>query len=257
MMISQVEILTLIACVFTCLLLGLLVVSISILSDRRRRTVLKLNAQKNLHRSEIVHLQLEVTKQSIQEVAAELHDNLGQKVSIAKLYVDSILCEPEASISKIQSSVELLGEVMDYIRNFKNRHAIEMIHSMGLYCSISKLVNDVHGASKIKVSFSFQGDEGFLDEAKQLVVFRIIQESVNNVLKHSRATELRIILLIDSISFSLRVEDNGIGFDPACIKRVGSGLGNMQMRANSINASFAIKRIENMTCLTLNSKYND
>jgi signal transduction histidine kinase len=256
-MISQIEVLTLIVCVFVCLLLGLMVVSVSILSDRRRRAVLKLNAQKNIHRSEIIHLQLEVTKQSIQEVAAELHDNLGQKVSIAKLYVDSILCEPESSTSKIKSSVELLGEVMDYIRNFKNRHATELIHNMGLYCSISKLVSDIQGVSKINIGFSFQGDEGSLDEAKQLVIFRIIQESVNNVLKHSKASELRIILQIDSKSFSLKVEDDGIGFDPDRIERVGSGLANMQMRANSINALFNIVRLENRTCLTLKSIDND
>ena len=116
---------------------------------------------------------------------------------------------------------------------------------------MQQLGEGVEGRSRIQVITSVIGDQVF-DSEVQIAFYRIAQEALNNVIKHSEATRVTIGLYGEADALKLSITDNGIGFN-AETGRGGFGLENMQERARQIQADFVIKsEIDNGTEVTVN-----
>ena len=166
------------------------------------------------------------------EIGKELHDNVNQLLSASKLYID-------AAASDISNNEILLGQASGYIKNAieeirslsKVLHA-PLINELGLCESISNLTDDIMMVNELQINIDLRDfTEDKLNENFKLTLYRIIQEQLTNILKHSKASQANILLSTNENDIYLEVNDNGIGFDTTK-KRQGIGLSNIQSRVS-------------------------
>jgi PAS domain S-box-containing protein len=186
------------------------------------------------------------------EIGKELHDNINQILSTTKLYLELAKADNKERMSLISRSAENIHEAIHEIRNISRSLVPASIGDLGLLDSISDLVESVRTTRAIHVEFYPVGkfDEKISDKEK-LMLFRIIQEQVNNVLKHSAAKNLIIELLLEETEnrIELNITDDGKGFDPEMVKgKKGLGLSNIMSRADLFGGKVTIKSSPGRGC---------
>jgi len=178
------------------------------------------------------------------EIGKELHDNINQILSTTKLYLELAKNDNKERLNLISRSADNIHEAIHEIRNISRSLVPASIGDLGLIDSISDLVESVRTTRAIHVEFYPVGkfDEKISDKEK-LMLFRIIQEQVNNVLKHSGAKNLIIELLLEETEnrIELNITDDGKGFDPKKVRgKKGLGLSNIMSRADLFGGKVTI-----------------
>lgn len=176
------------------------------------------------------------------DIGKELHDNVNQILSTAKLFLEAAKTDAEDRLPLISKSAEHIHNAINEIRTISKALVPSSINDIGLIESVSDMVHNIASSKTIKVSFSQAGDiENKLNSQQKLMIFRIIQEQVNNVLKHALAKHLIIYLVSDKDSVYLEITDDGKGFDPDDINnKKGVGLSNIISRAELFNGKVSI-----------------
>lgn len=198
---------------------------------------------------------IEMKETTLSYIGQELHDDLGQKMSIAKLMTNLALENAVDSQREILLEInEVIGESIRDIRSLSKSFITEQIENLGLVESIQKEVSRIDRLNLMKITFNYSGKKVDIESKDSLILFRIIQESINNVLKHSRAKNMTISLLDEPRFVEIILKDDGIGFEKNKHK-TGSGLISMQKRANLIETDLDVNTIiGNGTTITI--KYN-
>jgi signal transduction histidine kinase len=175
------------------------------------------------------------------EIGEELHDNVNQLLAAAQLYLTAGETE-DYPASHVHKSLGCIKTAMDEIR--KLSHALVgpgREELLGLCSSISELAKDMLANRNIRFIFNHATyDETEIEEGLQLVIYRIIQEQISNILKHAAATEVKIELIKSELGIIATVEDNGKGFDTT-VMRKGIGLKNIKHRTEIHNGSVNIR----------------
>jgi signal transduction histidine kinase len=142
----------------------------------------------------------------------------------------------------INRSTEQIMHAINEIRTITQSLVPPSISDLGLVESIKDLVENIAVTKTLEVNFSNVGDiENALNDNQKVMLFRIIQEQVNNVLKHAEAKHLNIQLTVDNSWIELIISDDGRGFNPAEIKmKKGVGLSNIVSRAELFNGNVKI-----------------
>ncbi|RYY24837.1 MAG: PAS domain S-box protein [Chitinophagaceae bacterium] len=171
------------------------------------------------------------------EIGKELHDNVNQILSTAKLYMELARSDEKERMNLINRSAENIRDAINEIRTISRSLVPPSIGDLGIIASVQDLLEDVRATRKLKAEFYFTRDiEQVITEKQQLMLFRIIQEQVNNVLKHADATILTIELMVDGDLADLTISDNGKGFDQQNNKmKRGVGLKNIASRTQLFN----------------------
>ncbi|MBE7169981.1 MAG: hypothetical protein INR73_05285 [Williamsia sp.] len=196
---------------------------------------LKLNYEKELLRA-----QLEIQEQTFQHISLELHDNVGHYISLAKLQLVTLNGNDEDLSGKLSSSVDLLGTSLQEIRTLCSNLNTSNLKNNGLIKTVEQQVEQLSKSGQFDVAFTVKGKTVYMDEKKELILFRIIQEGLNNIIKHSQANKIRIQLAYCKDDMELTVTDNGRGFDvQKCLSgaTASSGIRNIVNRSLLINAS--------------------
>ena len=196
---------------------------------------LKLNYEKELLRA-----QLEIQEQTFQHISLELHDNVGHYISLAKLHLLTLKKEENDFEAKLESSVDLLGTSLQEIRVLCSNLNTSSLKNWGLLKTVEQQVAQLSKSGKFEVDFTVSGKTVYMDEKKELILFRIIQEALNNIIKHSHANRIWIQLAYCKQNMELTITDNGKGFDVAECLQVpagSSGIQNIVSRSSLINAS--------------------
>jgi signal transduction histidine kinase len=116
---------------------------------------------------------------------------------------------------------------------------------LGLYESINDLIENIHLTGKLKVKLDCDSSlEEHLNENQKLMIYRIVQESLNNILKHAKAESVQIIILDTNQDVELIIEDDGIGFNFDTIKK-GAGLKHIQNRVYLANGTLSVNSLPN------------
>jgi len=132
-----------------------------------------------------------------------------------------------------------LGECIQDIRNLSKTLITEQIIHFGLAESVEREVHRIKKLKLLKIEFITQKQDIDISPKHGLILFRIIQESINNILKHSKAKNVSIQMEDDCEKLHISISDNGKGFDTSIIQD-GSGLKNMELRAKLIHAELSI-----------------
>lgn len=185
------------------------------------------------------------------EIGKELHDNINQILSTTKLYLELAKNDKNERLNLITRSAGNIHNAIHEIRNISRSLVPASIGDLGLQDSIIDLVESVQMTRAIHVEFYPVGnfDEKISDKAK-LMLFRIIQEQINNVLKHSGANNLIIELILGKMdnNIELSITDDGKGFNPEKVRKKGLGLSNIVSRADLFGGKVTIQSAPGRGC---------
>ncbi|HEX4850377.1 MAG TPA: sensor histidine kinase [Puia sp.] len=185
-------------------------------------------------------------EETLQYISREIHDNVGQFISLAKLNLNILdFDDRNRAVELVNLSTDMLTRALDDLRDLSKSLSSDLIRQNGLKKAIEMHVGQIQKTGKFKIVFDVKGSYQFLQEQREIILFRILQEAVNNIVRHSNANEIIILLCCIEDHIKLRIQDNGHGFDAQFLenksKSVGGGLNNMRKRAKLINADLAIE----------------
>ena len=204
-------------------------------TEKKRLEEELLNQQKAITQATISTQEKERT-----EISKELHDNVNQVLTTTKLYLDLAIANPELKDDLIVKSSKNIISVITEIRKLSQSLMIPSLEDLGLLDSIEDLVESINATKKIHAVFVHEKiDEGVLNENQKLTLFRITQEALNNIMRHSNATRTTIELSNNKNSVQLTIKDNGKGFDSFSTKK-GAGLNNIRNRVYLLSGQLTI-----------------
>lgn len=188
---------------------------------------------KRSHEKHLLETKLEIQEQTLQDICREIHDNIFATLTLSKLHLH-MLTGPQAPADPQQNialSMDLITRAIRDLRNLSRSFDMEMITREGLLHAIENRLRSLRNTGYFHVEYRVEGKVRFLSADMALVCFRIIQESLNNIIKHSSAHNILLALLFHDSSLELRIEDDGIGL-PEGKLQTGSGLRNIHQRAS-------------------------
>jgi two-component system, NarL family, sensor kinase len=225
------------------LLLGFVLIILSLHRKRQQKFIIDLENVKTNFEKESLKTQLEMQEQTFQYISQEIHDNIGQFISLAKLHLNTLDFSNLAAVKEqISHSADLLTKALDDLRDLSKSLSSEIIRSNGLATAIEMQIAQLKKLELPQVVYEVAGEYQFMDEQKEIFILRIFQEATNNILRHSEARRITILLTYNQNNFALSIADNGKGFDKFMNSdHKTSGIRNMTKRAKMIGADFAIE----------------
>ena len=174
------------------------------------------------------------------EIGRELHDNINQILTTTKMYLDMALTEKDISEELTIKSHENISTAIEEIRILSKSLVPPSLGDIGLKEAVLEMIDNLKYSQKLDIKLKTTGlSKISIPDKIKLTVFRIIQEQMNNILKHAKATEAEIKLTGSKEELAVSVADNGIGFEPK--KRMkGIGLMNITSRAEVHNGDVDI-----------------
>jgi signal transduction histidine kinase len=213
----------------------------------RKKQVLHLIEKEKLalqFQQEMLKTQLEVQEQTLQTIGADLHDNIGQLLSLTSLTLNSIDFEDAGKTQKkVEESVALTLRSIKELRQLGKLLQGDQLVAVGLSEAIRHEVEWLERSGKYQVSYDSEPGLPTGNTDKDLIVFRILQEALNNIIKHANASRINIKLTHRDAVLYLYINDNGVGFnvDSTATGKHGLGLHNIHKRATIIGGEVLVR----------------
>lgn len=226
----------------TLLIIVLTMIFVYVIFIQKKTTLLIAQKEKDMRfEKELATSQIEMKEQTLNYIGQELHDDLGQKLSVVRLRQNQLIAKMQDSEKEeLVELNELLGECIQDIRDLSKTLITEQVIHFGLIESLEREISKIQKLRLLKIELITQKHDIDISPKHGLILFRIIQESINNILKHSRAKNVSIKIEDDQEKLNILISDNGKGFNTN-LKKDGSGLKNMELRAKIIHAEFSIQ----------------
>lgn len=230
---------------------GRLVKFFSIQTDitESKRLQEQISRQKELRQREKTRATIKGQEKERNEVGKELHDNIQQILGAAKLQLDCAKSMAPDNLEYIQNGIDNINLSIEEIRRFSKRLVAPRFQDSKLTDEIDNQLANLGLAEMVLLDINQFNESAITDDLK-LVLFRIIQEQLTNILKHAKANSITIRLENDDNCIALEINDDGVGFDPVK-KRNGIGLSNIYNRAELSGGSVKIKSAPGMGCKLL------
>lgn len=196
-----------------------------------------------------IHIEKTADEERI-KIAEDLHDNIGQQLSLLKLKIQkSMEGKTDSEVDEYNELIYSLDKTSDDVRSISHQLKPILLNEYGLSPTIKSLVDSVSKSTKITGNFSSSGPQQKVDSEIELIIFRICQEAINNIIKHSKASEFDIQLIFSDKFIKFIISDNGIGIssDELIINKIdklGMGLFNIKEKIERLNGKFEIESIE-------------
>ena len=209
---------------------------------KSRKHVIEKQSIEALYQQQLLQSKIEIQEQAFKSISQELHDNIGQQLSLAKLNLGSLkeinnLQDKE----KIETATELVGDSIFQIRSISKTLLGEKVSSIGLVEAIKLEVERMIKLGLFEIVLSATQSHIRLDNQREVILFRIVQEALNNVMKHSGASKVEIEIGVEKSVLKILIKDNGKGFKLDGENNTGIGLSNMQNRARTIGADLCVE----------------
>jgi signal transduction histidine kinase len=190
--------------------------------------------------SELLQTQLEVQQQTMQRIGREIHDNVGQQLTLAYLYSQQIHATDESVATKVQGVASLINDSLTDLRNLSRGLVdVHCMQSADLAELIRSECMKIKTTALCEVKLSINNALKELSPAVKLFVWRIFQEFAQNSMKHSKCSLLTVELSQQEKGIQLVSEDDGKGFGEQ--SSAGVGLTNMKKRAQMIGGTFLLE----------------
>lgn len=228
------------------LLVGFIVAILFMYQRRQYRQEQELGQLKDRYEKELLRSQLEIQENTFITIAQELHDNIGQMLSVVKLSLSALpLNSDHPAYEQVQNSQQVLYKAIFDLSNLTKSLHTDRIAQIGLIESIQFELGAIKKTGVLDIKFHKSGMEVPFTDQKGIFLFRIFQEALNNILKHSLASVIQVDLKYLEDEFILEISDNGIGFDivqqrNSVNSASGVGLKSLYSRASLIGAVLTI-----------------
>jgi signal transduction histidine kinase len=240
------------------LLTGLIVLSLFINQKRKYRFRQEKSEMKNNFDRELLRSHLEIQSQAFETISRELHDNVGTLISIAIVHIRSLDIGIHGNEQqKLTEADSLLNEAMVTLRDISKSINPENIKRLGWQKSFIAELDRIRKTNLFIVHYSEEGDPFTIELQKQIIIFRILQETLNNIVKHSGGTHINVNICFSNSGVIITIKDDGKGFQQELtdLSMQGAGIKNMRARAAMLPATLDIEsRAEAGTVVTLTYK---
>jgi two-component system, NarL family, sensor kinase len=200
----------------------------------------------------LLQTQLEIQEQTLKNISQEIHDNVGQVLSLAKLNLNMMdITRPEQLQKKIDSTLGQVTKAINDLRDLSKSFNTDNITALGLINAIAYELDMIGKTDSHKTEFKINGNSRRLESQKELILFRIVQEALHNIIKHAGAKIIKVEANYAEQQLELKIGDNGKGFDLSPLNQEGNngfglGIRNMHNRAKLIGADFTINSTLNV-----------
>lgn len=206
---------------------------------------LEVNRMKQDQQREILKNTVHAQEKERKRIAQDLHDEVGAMLSVVKLNVGRIERKSEEGKSKVLAgeTKEYLDEVITQVRRISRALLPPSLEKLGLYYAIEELANWVNKSDQLQIQCRKQGEQVRFEAKKELAVFRVVQELMNNAIKHAEAKLIEINVRFSDKAVIITVQDNGRGFKMSEKMASGLGLKNLESRSEMAGAKFKLKSV--------------
>lgn len=225
---------------FLLLLISFIVTIVYKYQQKQNNYFKDIEALKVSHQNELLQSQLEMQEQTFQNISREIHDNIGLKLTLAKLHLNTLnYAESSETIGQVNISVNMIGEAINDLSDLSRSMSNEIILSNGLIKALELETAHLTKSGMYKIDLSITGNPVFMDPNTELILFRIAQEGLNNIIKHAGAGAIDIQLHYNPLLLTLAINDNGKGFN-IDETRLGIGLQNIKKRTTMLKGTLSI-----------------
>jgi signal transduction histidine kinase len=183
--------------------------------------------------------QLEIQEQTLNQIGDEIHDNIGQVLSLVRINLNTLGAVSDED--KLNVTDELLGKAISDLRALSHNLNSNFIRSTGLINSIQMLLSYIDKTAQYTTELILTDEPWEVPDDTSIILFRILQEVTNNSLKHANARHIKIELTHSGAKKRMIIVDDGVGFELLDSEKKGIGLQNIYKRAQMIGADIDIK----------------
>lgn len=239
---QSITILIIVCTILILLLTGFITFIIYRYQQKQNLYFQKLEELKAIHENDMLQSKLEIQEQTFANISREIHDNIGQKLTLAKLHLNTLNFENiDLASSQVSGSIIMIGEAINDLSDISRSMSSEIILNNGFIKALEFEVNQLNKPGLYCIKLTVTGEPIFLNSRIELILFRITQEALNNIVKHAEATEIHIRLHYHDADLTLDIIDNGKGFVNENVN--SNGLINMSKRAKMLNGNCDIESI--------------
>ena len=222
---------------FLVFLLGLIIIFLFLFFQKKKNFLIqKQFEEKKKFDKEINNLQIEIREETLRNISWELHDNIGQMLTLAKIQLQSV--ENNDKISEVKDSI---GNILNEVRALSKTINPEFIKQINLLEATKLEVDRFNRLNYIKSKLKVQGHIYQIPNNVEIVIFRILQDFFSNTIKHSQASNLDIEIFFNELELKILAKENGKGFDVENVNNSGIGILNIKKRAKLIGAEIELK----------------
>lgn len=215
------------------LLAGTLLFGYFYLQNRRKAQQIKMQALEMEEKKKTTKAVMQAEEEERKRIAGDLHDSVAQKMVVAKLSLEVLGNHlnnlPEKDLQIMDNISALLEESTTEVRNLSHSMMPKSFAASGLTIAVKEFLDKIQ-KSNFRINFSAEGNFEGISESTALMIYRIMQECVLNVLKHANASRLDVSMISDNNEIDVMIEDNGAGFDINADK-VSTGIGMKNIRS--------------------------
>lgn len=244
---GEVEITIILFNLFFILFIAGIVVFIRQYKLKKKEHLAMLTFQKEEHQKELLENQIEIQNQTMQHIGREIHDNVGQKLTLASLYTQQLAFENKAPHinENIENISQIINQSLSELRELSKSLTDDSIQENSFFNLVSNECIKVRKTKKCKISFDCEIKNLDLDYQQKSILLRICQEFIQNSLKYSQCKHIRIHIFKQNNLLTLELNDDGIGFDVNS-KSKGIGIENIKKRTGLLNGTYDLSSIENV-----------
>ncbi|WP_299888506.1 ATP-binding protein [uncultured Lacinutrix sp.] len=221
------------AAIITLVILCIIIIILFIIFQRRKNSLLlEQKETEKQFEQEIAKTQIEIREETFRNISWELHDNIGQLITLAKIQLQND--------TDIKEVILTLDKGLKELRTLSKAINPEALKNTSLTTAVDQEMERLNRLQYIEATLITKGEEQVIDHEVEIVFFRILQEFFSNTIKHAKATKLKVILVFTEDQLDIIAEDNGKGFNKKELKSTGIGISNMTKRAQLVNATATI-----------------
>jgi signal transduction histidine kinase len=239
------------ASLFVLLLVVATVLLFRIYLKRKNKLLLERERMSIQFEQTLMQSQLEIQEQTFSNISREIHDNIGQVLSLVRLNLNT-LNVPETD--KINMMDGLMEKALTDLRNLSHSLDADYIRNNGWAEPVKRLLHDLQKTGKYTTHIQFGEDLLLPGNEKPIILFRMIQEVINNIIKHAAANTIKLEAKKENDRLVITIQDNGQGFNTQTVS-AGSGLRNLEKRSKMIGAELSVSSEPGKgTCVTISVK---
>ncbi|UMB53018.1 histidine kinase [Lutibacter sp. A64] len=245
---TEIQILVFVVTIVILVLVVALVLFFSFFQQKKTALLIEQRETQKRFQEEINKSKLEIQEQALKNISWEIHDNIGQLLSVAKMQLNIVqMTLPEAEKQQVYETGTIVSKSLEELRGLAKSLNPETIKNKGLIDSLELEMERFNRLKVIDASLNVTGNLYNLSNEKEIILFRILQEFCNNTLKYAKAHKLTIHLNFNKNNLEITAEDNGIGFNiNDSSKQHGIGLLNIRSRGKLIGAKIDLTSTENI-----------
>jgi len=220
---------------------SLIIIFFIVFQKRKNKLLLDRIEREQAFQEEISITQIEIQEQTLKNIGQELHDNVGQILSVANMNMSILAMQVPAELKEsFTDTKNAVKDSLSELRALSKTLNSDYISNRGFQESITGEINRLNKLKLVDATIAIVGNSKLFTEGKQsIILFRILQECISNTIKYAQASTFKVVLNYTEEALIISAEDNGKGFDMTSEEK-GTGLINMKNRAELINAEFKL-----------------